>query len=163
MGWGDTDKLIAGLEGHFAAAVAAEDDIAADDLAFSLAQDLQVEDDLTRIGGAVVIGDVRRAVDAVAEDFLVAGDWLVPLTRAVVEVGAARPARSIPEVLLGRLRSMARAQAEVSVGVGSNVVGGRLVRAGAAHVVVQSRRSVAVPLSRLEYVRRVSGGSADVP
>lgn len=156
------ERLIAGLEGRFAAASAAEDDFAAEDLAFSLSQDLHVADDLARLGGVVLIGDVRVPVEQIGEDFVTGGAWAVPLAGAILELGGG-PAAAVSEVFLGRLRTMSREGSVVEVGAGPRIVTGRLVRAGPSHLVLQSLRTVAVPVPRVDYVRRVPGGSADAP
>ena len=161
MGRMHLERLFSGLEAGFSAVIAAEEDVAADDLAFSLSQDLLVSDDLVRSGGSVVIDGAVVPIEVVGHDFLAAGPWLVPLDRAVVELTGASSAERTHDVLLGVLRRLARAGSVVSIGCGGDVHAGRVVRASASHVVVDAVRMVAVPLERVDYVRLARGGSAD--
>ena len=166
MGREQIDRVLMALEGGFAGALAGEDEAAARDLAFSLAQDVPVIVDILRDGGRLVLGGSRVPITRVGHDFLEAGPWLVPTERAVVALGREILPVQITQVFLGALRLAARHGNEVAVGL---VVGaeqaGVLVRAGATHVVVKGPVGgpVAVPIREIAYVRRVRGGSTGEP
>jgi hypothetical protein len=157
----DLERLFSSLEAGFAAAVASEEDVAADDLAFSLSQDLSVADELVRSGGSVLVDGVAAPIEVAGHDFLRAGPWFVPIDRAVVGLGGASPAIPLHDVFLGVLRRLARSRSEVAVGCAGGVYSGRLVRASSSHIVVEGARTVAIPPMRADYVRLVRGGSAD--
>ena len=158
-------RLITALEGEFAAAASADDDIAASDLAFSLAQDVPVWIDVIRRGGRIVLDDSTIPIEAVGHDFLVAGGRLLPMAHAIVTVGDAPPPNSIADVLVGALRRLARSRAEVVVRTAppAKEVQGVLARCGSDHLVVSGPHVTAVPLSMIASVRRVPGGLADAP
>lgn len=162
MGSTDADRLISELEAGFAAAVAAEEDIAADDLAFSLSQDVPVSEDLLRSGGFLMVDDVAVPIDRVGHDFVVAGAWIAPLGRALIRLGGDGPSQQVHDVFVSVLRRTARVGTEVSVGVGAMSHHGRLSRATSAHLVISGPAvSMAVPLEQVDYVRFVRGDSAD--
>jgi hypothetical protein len=161
MGRSHLERLFAGLDAGFAAAVVSEEGVAADDLAFSLSQDLAVPDDLARSGGSLLIEGVAAPVDRVGHDFLAAGPWLAPLDRAMVDLGGSRPALPLPDVFLAVLRRLARAGSEVAVGCAEGAYQGRVVRASSSHLVIDGPRKVGIPLARVDYVRLVRAGSAD--
>ena len=161
MGRSQLEGLFAGLDAGFAAAVASEEGIAADDLAFSLSQDLSVADDLSRSGGSLLVDGVVVPIERVGHDFVAAGQWLAPLDRAMVELGGSLPAPALPDVFLAVLRRLARAGSEVSVGCGEGTYRGRLERASSNHIVIDGLRKMGIPLARVDYVRLVRGGSAD--
>lgn len=158
----DADRLIASLDGEFSAAIGAEEDAAADDLAFSLSQDISIMEDLARDGGSLLMAGAEVWITRVAHDFVTAGDWLVPTDRAVVRVGGGRRACRIPDVFLAALRRLARAEAEVVAGAGRAGYRGRLARATPEHVLIDGIERVALPLAAVDYVRLVRAGSADV-
>lgn len=158
----NAEHLLIALGGAFSAGLAGTDDIVASDLAFSLAQDVPVTEDLRRDGGCVCLGDIAVPVTHLAHDFVQASDWIVPLERAIISSCDAEPPAAIPQVFLGRLRASAREGAYVTVGFGDGLpVSGRVAKATPSHVVVRNSRSVAIPLTRIDYVRFVPGGSTD--
>ena len=164
MGHGEAERLMWALEGELAAAVATEDDVAASDLAFSLDQDVGLAVDILRSGGHLLLAGVRIPIDHISHDYLEAGDWIVPLDRAVVALGAAAAPTTHRDVLLGRLRRMARAGTSLAVGLAHGAeISGWVERATTDHLIVRGRESVGVPLKEIAYVRRVRGGSADAP
>ena len=164
VGHGEAERLFWALDGEMAAALATEDDVAASDLAFSLDQDVALTVDLVRSGGCLLLDGLRVPIARLSHDYLEAGDRIVPLDRAVVTLGADAPPTIHKDVLLGRLRRMARARAWVGVGLARGAeVSGRVERATPDHLVVRARESVGVPLREIVYVRRVRGGSADAP
>ena len=163
MGRSHLEGLFAGLDAGFAAAIASDEEIAADDLAFSLSQDLSVADDLARSGGSLLVDGVVAPIDRVGHDFLAAGPWLAPLGRAIVDLDGSSPALALPDVFLGALRRLARAGAELAVGCAGGAYQGRVVRASSSHLVIDGPRKVGIPLARVDYVRLVRAGSADAP
>ena len=162
MGRMRLERLFSGLDASFAAAIASEEEIAADDLAFSLSQDLSIADDLARNGGSLLVEGVAPSIERVGHDFLAAGPWLARLDRAVVRLGGSDPAALASDVFLGVLRRLARAATEIAVGCAADVYQGRVVRASSSHIVIDGARRVGVPLARVDYVRLARGGSADV-
>lgn len=158
----DADRLISSLTAEFSAAIGAEDDAAADDLAFSLSQDISIMEDLAREGGSLLIAGADTWISRVAHDFVMAGAWIVPIDRAVVRLGGGRPASRTPDVLLAALRRLARAGARIVAGAGETGYRGRLARATPGHVLIEGIERVALPLAAVDYVRLVRVGSADV-
>lgn len=161
MGDWDGGRLLSTLEGEFQAALAGEEEIAARDLAFSLAQDVPVGVDVTRRGGSLLLPDVRLPIEGIGHDFLAAGLWFVPRDRAVISLGGPVRPRPLAQVFLGVLRGLAREAARVVVGLGTGAeLGGSIARANATHLVLCDRDEVAVPVAEVTYLRRVPGGSA---
>jgi hypothetical protein len=161
------DRVFEGLSATFDAAVAREEDIAASDLAFSLAQDRTIAELLQRRAGALLLdGQTRFPVTAVGNDYLMTEDptTVVPLARAVVVADArGRPADVRRGGMVALLRSWARAGACVQVGTPQGVFSGRIVRASTDHLCVCGRREIAVALGAVRWVRVARAGSADVP
>lgn len=162
MGSNGAQGLLSALEAAFRAARVSEDDLAAADLAFSLAQDISLVDDLCRQGGTVLVEEGSIPIDLVGHDYLSASDWLIPLGKAIVELGGQVVPRREPTILLSRLRHLARAGATVSVGTRLAGVVGRITKCTPDHLEVRGRRHLAIPLGEVAYVRRARGGSADV-
>lgn len=163
VGSNEAARLVSALEGAFRAARITQDDLAANDLAFSLAQDIPLADDLLRRGGSLLIDEEWRPVDAVGHDYVRAGAWLVPTQRAVVELGSEIPPGREPTILLSRLRRLARQSAEVKVGTGFGEFAGRITKCASDHVQISGRRELAIPLGDVLYVRCAREGSVDVP
>ena len=161
MRQGHLQGLIAELEGRFEAAVRAEEDAAARDLAFSLSQDVPVVEEIFRRGGSVRLDRSEVPVSSVGHDFLRAGSWLVPIDRAVVALGGTRTPIAEADVLIAVLRRWARSGTYVEVGCGAPHVAGYLRTAGVSDLLVEGGARVRIPLARVDYIRRVRGGSAD--
>lgn len=161
MGELSARHLLNVLDGEFAAALVSADDAAAEDLAFSLAQDVPVVEDLRREGGSVRVAGATCPVTRLGHDFLEAGPWLVPTERAVVSVGGQGVPEQFAQVFLGRLRGLARRRAWVTVGVGGENLCGCVEKATPAHLVVRGPLCWAIPLPRIDYVRLALGGSKD--
>jgi len=150
------------LEGQFAAAIAAEDALAGADLAFSLAQDVPVIEEVFRDGGRVRVRDVDAAVTSIGHDFLQAGSWLIPLDRAVLTIGHEAQPVEVHDVLLARLRREARAAATVAVGIREGTeLEGWLERVTPTHLVLRNGSRCGIPLAELDYLRLVRGDSTD--
>ena len=161
MGETTARRLIANLDAAFAAAIAAEEDVAAADLAFSLSQDVPASADLVREGGSLLVDGIEVLVERVGHDFVSGGAWVVPLDRAVLRFQGDPPPVPSHDVFLGVVRRLARSRADVVVGTHDGSYGGHLVRATTAHLVIQGIETVAVPLTRVAYVKLARGGSAD--
>jgi hypothetical protein len=159
---GELDRLFSGLEAGFSAALGAEIEIAADDLAFSLSQDVPHREDLLRNGGSLLANGSVTRIDGVGHDFVISGERLVPLGRAVVRMGSERVPDRIHDVLLAVLRRAARSGRGAVVETGTTSYEGRLLRATAEHVVVSGIGLIAVPIGLVESIRLARGGSADV-
>ena len=161
MGTNEAERLIDILEGEFRAAATAADDLAASDLGFSLDQDVPLADVLLRDGGWVLVAGARVPIDGLGHDYVRAGNWLIPLARAVIELGnPALPGIEI-DLFLGCLRRMARASVSVAVGVGARGYSGRITRCSTEHLFLEGARRAALPLTEVHYVRRAPEGSAD--
>ena len=159
MGHADADQMIRLLDGKFRAAIVGMEDAVASDLAFSLSQDVPVVDELLRDGGRVRVDGVAARITRIAHDYVEAGGWLVPLTKAVVTVGGERPPIPTAQVLVGRLRALARAGAHVTIGLRDTGVAGAVLKATPTHLVVRGSLVYAVPLEQIEFVRLSRGGS----
>ena len=165
VGNGAVRRLLVSLEGNFEAGLEAEIDAAADDLAFSLAQDVPLTHEILRSGASVLIGDGEAPVTAIGHDYVAAGQWLVPLAAAVVRLGGSPRPIAEPDVFLVRLRRLARGRDGVAVGRRgtSQTFEGYIERANATHLVVTGVARWLLPIAEVAYVRRARGGSADGP
>jgi hypothetical protein len=161
VGHADVDRLIVSLGSEFSAALTCEEDLAAADLAFSLSQDISISEDLTRMGGVLLMPDAEAPIDHLGHDFVLADRWLVPTGKAVVRLGGPRPVSKLPDVLVAVLRRLARTRAEVVAGAAGRGHRGLLARATPEYVLVQGIGSVALPMGSIDYVRLVREGSAD--
>ena len=161
MGRGELDRLFSNLDAGFSAAMEAEIEVAANDLAFSLSQDVSHGEDIIRNGGALLVGGAAVPIDGVGHDFVASRDHLVPLGRAIVRLGSERPPDRIHDVLLAVLRRAARSRRDVLVETGAASYQGRLLRATAEHLVVSGTGLIAIPIGAIDSVRFVRGGSAD--
>jgi len=152
------------LAAEFSAAIVAEEELAANDLAFSLAQDVPLHDELRRCGARLKIAEAEIPVTHLGHDFVVAGPWVARIDRAVLVLDAGVRPAGLPQVFLGKLRALARARARVTVGVtGGHDVRGSLEQAAPTHVIVAGRERCAVPVPTIDYVRLSRGGSVDEP
>jgi len=164
LGQRDADRLIDVLEGGFRAAIRGGEDVSAADLAFSLAQDVSAIDDLRRDGGRVRLPGLNFPITEVGHDYVQAGAWLVPLDRAILAIGGEARPRDGAQMLLGRLRLLAREAAGATVGVGeARSIAGIVVKATTAHLVVRNAQIWAIPLPEIVFVRLFRGGSKGVP
>lgn len=135
------EKLFAGLDIAFEAAAAREDEVAASDFAFSLAQDRTLHDVLERVPGAdlCIEGGGRAPIRAAGADYFETEPRrvLVPAAGACVRIRASGPAVQIrADCFLDLLRREARAGAAVAVRSGGAEVAGRLAYAGRDHIAV---------------------------
>lgn len=141
MSDGDLGGLFASLSAGMDAAIAREETEAADDLAFSLSQDIPLPTTLSRTGGTCSVRGMALPITHVGSDFLVArragADVLVPLEHATVKLTAQgiRPAVR-NDSLVGLCRRLARRRAAVEIDSGGDTFRGALVRAGPDHLLV---------------------------
>lgn len=163
------DNLFLDLGAQLEGAGRRDEEEAANDLAFSLAQDRFLADTLRR-GGAIAAltrGGGRLPVAAVGEDFL----WTGPLSEQVLRLDYAvlsQADRGDPPVgwklsLAQLLRLLARAGAVVEIHCEAGIVAGRLQASARDFVVIETsteRRMVA--LGALRRMRLVKGGLEDV-
>lgn len=157
MGGHEAVEWLGALEASFEAGLAREEDAAADDLAFSLRQDVDVRDAIARSGTAwsLLRPDGETAVvDEVGGDYLRAGDLFVPSRRAAARsVGGPAPASS-RHLLTELLGQACRAHAQVAVTHCSITVAGVLARVGRDHVAVRTRGGeTMIGLDGVEAVR----------
>ena len=162
---GRVEEVIGPLEVVFDAAVARDEEVAADDLAFSLDQDRTLRDVLTRAAAASLVESDGRTleVSAVGEDYVAtAGDrsLLRPLDQAIFSVS--RPSRRSErrsDILLDRLRDMARRAALVDVETRVGRFSGRLTRARRDHLQLENRVStLLIPYGVIASIRVRLGG-----
>ena len=164
------DKLLLGLGAQLEAAERRADEEAANDLAFSLAQDSFMSDALTRAGSvtAMMPGGGRLSVSAVGEDFLwIEGSapQLLPLARAAfkLEERGRAPAR-LHMSELEACRELARAGAIVEVTCSFGSALGRLERAARDFLTVATEHGrVVAPYTEIQAVRVIRGGLTGAP
>ena len=164
------DKLLLGLGAQLEAAERRADEEAANDLAFSLAQDSLMSDALTRAGAvtALMPEGGRLAVSAVGEDFLwVEGPapQLLPLTRAAfkLEDRGRAPARWYMSQLEA-CRELARAGAIVEVTCSFGPALGKLERAARDFLSVATEHGrMVAPYAAIQVVRVIRGGLTGAP
>jgi hypothetical protein len=113
------DKMFAELEATFEASVAREEEVAADDLGFALAQSNRLCDVLPRLqhGVVLVAEGMSLPVVQVGTDFLVVDPplKLVPLERTVLRASPCPPPSRTDSTLLLALRRIARKRGPVEV------------------------------------------------
>ena len=113
MGDAGLNRLFSSLEASFEAAITAEDDVLAHDLAMSLRQGRTLTDVAARSGpiDLIQISGVRLPVEVVGEDFVgVVGvqSMLFPMRRAVLSPGIGHAPRWVQISMLAVVRSVAR-------------------------------------------------------
>jgi hypothetical protein len=162
------DRLIASLDASFGAAIARQEEEAASDLAFSLAQDRDMLSAAARVAPLELVmqdGDFHP-VTRIGSDYFGAGDplsVLVPSHRALLQEGSARgEVVTSSERMLNVLLRWARRGSVVEVSTGHARVRGRLTRAGRDHIeVLGPRGRYIVARGEVCCVRRVLEGSTD--
>jgi hypothetical protein len=165
-------RMMEALEASFEAALERSEEVAADDLAFSLLQDSRLPVALSRASGyrLHLAGVGSLEVSAIGLDFVGAGDPLevvAPSARAVaVGVPSADPPvgseerPSIARVpMLEILRRWARLGHRAEVATGEGTFRGLLTRACPDHLALgRGSREVLVGMGAIRYVRRVLEG-----
>lgn len=139
MGGSEAVEWLDALEASFEAGLAREEDAAAADLAFSLAQDLDVREAVlrSRAGWAVSIAEAAWIrVDEVGADYVRAGDLVVPAARAALRSGEVPPPRATDRRFLELLGTLCRGGVEVGLESPAFTVSGRLLRVAKDHVAV---------------------------
>jgi hypothetical protein len=154
------DDLDAGLE----AAIAREEEEAADDLARALRQDTNLRIAMARTGWRLDRGDgSRHLVTELGADYVVAATpdfgLLVPLGRSVLRAAeGAAPPRATARTLIERVREQARAGAEVEISTDIGALSGHLVGAAADHLHLRTGAGDALVAARsiqaVKYVAR---------
>jgi hypothetical protein len=164
-------RTIEALEASFDAALEQSEEAAADDLAFSLAQDSRLAVALSRSCGyrLHVAGVGPLEISTVGLDFVGAGDPLevvAPSARAIAigePSGDASPAGGRPSMIrvpmLEVLRGWARRGHSAEVGTTEDTFRGVLTRGCPDHIALGcGSREVLVGISAVRYVRRVLEG-----
>lgn len=140
MGGSETADWLGALEASFEAGLAREEDAAAEDLAFSLRQDVDVRQALarSRTGWTLIAPDgAPTRVDEAGADYVRAGD-LVMRSDLVTLRSASGPApRTTERDLLELLGAACRAGAEAQVRQGGAITPGRLVRVARDHLALR--------------------------
>ncbi|MPZ92994.1 MAG: hypothetical protein GEU68_15485 [Actinobacteria bacterium] len=164
------DKLLLGLGAQLEAAERRADEEAANDFAFSLAQDSLMADALTRAGAVTVMtpGGGRLSVSAVGEDFLwIEGSapQLIPLAQSAfkLEDRGRAPARWQMSQLEA-CRELARTGAIVEVTCSFGSALGKLERAARDFLSVATDHGrVLAPYAAFQAIRVIRGGLTGDP
>jgi hypothetical protein len=158
--------LFESLEARLAASVAAEERLAAEDLALSLQQDRTARDVLLRSGWTVRRPDRgAERVLAVGHDYVQTDSGsLIPIPTTIASETVAPTPAPLDTSLLERLRDWARSGAKVQVEVDSGTYHGLLLAAGRDHLVIASQGvRYMIPLAGVTWISRRYGSSTDVP
>lgn len=156
------EDLFRRLAGEFDAALAADDERAAGDLAHSLANGRDIRSLIA--GGSRVLLPSGGAADVatLAGDHCACGpqgDWLVPLAAAEVVIEAGRRPERSREGLVPVLRRLASRRPQVEVFASAGRRTGALLGAGADHLRMGTVAGLlAVPVASVRAVRLVRGG-----
>ncbi len=145
----DINRVLGGLDTSFDAAIAASDDEAANDLAYSLSQGFTLARALARWPGANWhLGEgLIVPVQEIATDHVVAleGTLLAPLHRVVATRSEGPPVMLTEIDLVARLRRWARVSATVQV---TDLMGelweGPLTRVAEDHIEVERNRNATI-------------------
>lgn len=157
-----SDRLLEAVGAQFEAAIAAEEDAAASDLALSLLQGSELSVLLCRSpwllrrfggGGNVPLTQVGPDC-ALATGRGSAPDVLVPLSAAVFVAGEGPPPVRSPDTFVALLRQRVRVGKELRVLVGDEVFQGRARLVTDTHLVLaRSHGEAIVPLSEVREVQ----------
>lgn len=154
------ERLFDELDAGFEAAIAHEEDVAADDLALALGQGTDLATAVTRRGWILHSpGSAPAPVIEIGEDYLVAScadiTLVLPKEQAILSADPeVPPARASRRGMLEVLRAQARREAQLEIVTGQGSFRGRLVRAAVDHLIVRSKnRDVAIPLVAVQEVR----------
>ena len=154
------ERLFDELDAGFEAAIAREEEDAANDLARAFRQDGNLRTTIERSGWRLKLDDgLIAAVIEVGTDYVVASDtrfgWLVPLGRAFLYSDPESPfPRSFDRSLIESLRAQARAGARVEISSDLGSETGRLIGAAPDHVrLMTSKRDVLIAARTIRGVR----------
>jgi hypothetical protein len=151
--------LFTSLGATFEAEIARDEDVAADDLAFSLRQGRSLADVIERGSWDLLTPSGPRTLAIVAGDYVAAGSspvFITPLAGATFVAGSAHitPAMLSDRTLLQLLRRLSRGGFDVELETASGQFRGRLLWAGTDHVVIDGiRGQVALGLDALQWIR----------
>lgn len=159
------DKAIQDLTLTFNAALAADEDRAADDLAYSLLQDLPLRHSLARWRSALLLlaDGSQSHIDEAGLDFVTAeGSLLLCPSRFVVakETLEMKAVASVEESLVERLRIWARGGTDVQVRTVAGMdLRGSLRVVSPDHIELQTRSGTfAMPMGNVMLLRLCRGG-----
>lgn len=154
MGRADVDRYLDQLDESFGAAAASADQIAADDLALSFLQDLELSEALARLGAFVAAAPNAsfRPVTELGADYVVVAlgrPTVIPSSRAVYRKDPTNAAPSlVHRTLVELLRHLARRCVQMRVDHPGGPTGGIITRAGRDHLGVRARNEeVIIPLA----------------
>jgi hypothetical protein len=139
------DRYLDVLEDSFGAAAAASEEEAADDLALSFLQDLNLADALERLGPyrCCPRGGTPQPILEVGADYVVIDSGhpsIVPLAAALYRAHPGAPVpRIAPRTMIELLRHLVRQGVDVVVDHGAGHATGTLKRAGRDHVALDVR------------------------
>ncbi|MGH2750313.1 MAG: hypothetical protein ACRDK3_05490 [Actinomycetota bacterium] len=162
------DGLLLGLGAQLEASERRAEEEAANDLAFSLAQDVRAAEALCRSGAVEILrpGGSRGTVAAVGSDFLLvvgASQELWPLAGAVlIQSDRGRPPASAGLGFVEACRLLARNGATIELSCEIGPVEGRLELAARDFMTTATARGrVVTPYSAVRSIRVVRGGLTD--
>lgn len=159
MGRNEVDRYLDVIEDSFSAAAAAEEAIAADDLALSFLQDLDLAAALRRVGPleCSLPGGGFRPVVELGNDYAVmaAGSpTILRLSGARYRASSeVRPLQIVDRSLVGLLRTLVRQRVQASVSFRDIAIQGTLTRAGRDHLGLRTTGGEElIPLAHLTSV-----------
>lgn len=133
------------LGAAFEAAEARQEEVAASDLAFSLRQDVDLVAAVGGRGWTLVLEDGLSAeVDEVGADYVIAGLYAVPASKAVLRAADGRAPLRSERSFAEWLGSACRAGATIEVRAGSRELRGALVTVGRDHLKLRTRGAAAL-------------------
>jgi hypothetical protein len=164
------ERALDALAVELDAAIAHEEDQAADDLAFSLMQDLSLVQALGRARtlSVVTVDGTELAVSVAGQDFVATGGestTVVPLTAGSYIVGGGEAGLRVEdETLVTFLREWARSRRPVVGVTRTGSINGYLTRVTRDHLAIErGRDQVLIPLEVLCWIRTSLGGSTGAP
>lgn len=159
-------RLLSSLEATFQAAVTRQEEEAAFDLAFSLAQDQTLQEVLLRNGSLRLLLDGGEAlpVATVGIDYVVAGTppRVTPSRSAAFVIGGeGKPPRHASTSFLVMLRRWARSRVPVAVLVHERTYTGDLIQATPDYLTLDAPTGrLIIGIGAVREIRLISGGSA---
>ena len=158
------ERVLSHLEVEFDAAIARDEEVAADDLALSLDQDRNLAQAVSAVGGLRLFNreGASRSVVEIGNDYLLISgpeEAYVPLARAVVlsERDCPRPRRT-EDTFLDVLRRWSREHRRVAIETRAGRFEGELSRARRDHVQLEVRDgAMLIPLPEVLSARPTLG------
>jgi hypothetical protein len=155
LGGSESSAWLAGLGASFEAELARDEEVSANDLAFSLRQDGDLPSSLAGRGWALVSeGEALVPVDEVGADYVMAGSAIVPSATAVLRSRGHEPPLHAERSLAEVLGHACRRGADLDVRAQGSLVAGRLVKVSRDHLVLLAGgEEIVVGLGAVELIR----------